>query len=61
MFSNNFNFELVANTISGPGSIDKVYEFLRKLGQQFPKAIKDFKVLVMGKTNTVNAIDYLNT
>ena len=42
-------------------SINKVYEFLRKLGQQFPKAIKDFKVLVMGKTNTVNAIDYLNT
>jgi len=29
MFSNNFNFELVANTISGPGSIDKVYEFLK--------------------------------
>ena len=30
MFSNNFNFELVANTISGPNSINKVYEFLKE-------------------------------
>ena len=34
MFNNNFNFELVANTISGPNSINKVYEFLKEKNYQ---------------------------
>ena len=30
MFSNNFNFELVTNVISGANSINSVYQFLKE-------------------------------
>ena len=29
MFKNNFNFELSTKVISGPGSINNVYQFLK--------------------------------
>ena len=30
MFNNNFNFELVTNVISGPDSINSVYQFIEE-------------------------------